>query len=60
MMGHQPPLQEKLFYTDLNLDRRIRPTHPLRRIAALIDFEFVYREVADTYGANGHVSVPRR
>lgn len=58
MMGHQPPPQGKLFYTDLNLDRRIRLTHPLRRIASLIDFEFVYQEVADTYGANGNVSVP--
>lgn len=39
MMGRSPPPQGKLFYTNLNLDRRIRATHPLRRIAHLIDFE---------------------
>lgn len=30
MMGHQDPLQSKLFYTDLNIDKRIRTDHPLR------------------------------
>src|SRR3989304_4032501 len=58
MMGYQPPPQEKLFYTNFALDTRIRPNHPLRRITQLIDFEFVYQEVAATYGPRGNVSVP--
>src|SRR3990172_11203983 len=58
MMGYQPPLQEKLFYTTFALDKRIRPNHPLRRITQLIDFEFVYQEVASTYGIRANVSVP--
>ena len=58
MMGRSPPPQGKLFYTNVNLDQRIRPNHPLRSISRLIDFDFVYQEVADTYGANGNVSVP--
>lgn len=53
MMGHSPPPQGKLFYTNLNLDKRIRPHHLLRRIARLIDFDFIYHEVADQYGTNG-------
>lgn len=53
MMGHEGPLQTKLFYTDFNLDRRVRQDHPLRPISRRIDFDFAYREVADPYGANG-------
>ncbi len=56
--GTLTPAQRKLFYTNVNLDQRIRPNHPLRHIARLIDFDFVYQEVADTYGTNGNVSVP--
>ena len=33
MMGREAPLQSKLFYTDFNLERRIRANHPLRHIA---------------------------
>jgi transposase len=58
MMGREDPLQSKLFYTDFNLERRIRQDHPLRNVARHIDFDFAYQEVADTYGANGNVSVP--
>ena len=58
MMGCETPLQTQLFYTDFCLDRRVRPTHPLRRIATLIDFDFSYTEVADAYGDNGNVSIP--
>jgi len=47
-----------LFYTGFNLARRVRQAHPLRRIAAQIDFEFSYAAVADRYGDNGNVSVP--
>lgn len=58
MMGHQPPVQSQLFYTDFNLNQRVRQDHPLRRLAARIDFEFAYQAVADRYGDNGNVSVP--
>ena len=52
---HQP--QESLFSYHVNLEQRVRPEHPLRKIAATIDFTFVRQEVADCYGANGHVGV---
>ncbi len=58
MMSYQPAPQEKLFYTGIHLDRRIRKNHPLRRIDKVIDFEFIYKEVKDKYGSNGNVSVP--
>lgn len=58
MMGYEPPLQGKLFYTQLCLEQRIRSNHPLRQIARLIDFEFVYEEVASAYGSRGNISVP--
>lgn len=54
MMGRQPPTQAQLFYTAFNLERRVRVDHPLRKIAAVVDFEFAYQEVADRYGANGN------
>ena len=55
MMGaHQP--HEELFSYKVNLEKRVRADHPLRRVAAAIDFTFVRVEVADTYGRNGHVS----
>ena len=58
MMGHQPPPQPKLFYERIRLDQRIRSDHVLRRIAQHVDFDFIYPEVRDSYGVNGHVSVP--
>jgi transposase len=58
MMGYQDPPQGKLFYTSINLEKRIRVDHPLRRIDQLIDFDFIYKEVEDNYGLNGNVSVP--
>jgi transposase len=58
MMGVQEPEQEKLFYTNIKIAERIRRDHPLRRIAAKVDFDFIYQEVADRYGSNGNVSVP--
>jgi len=57
MMGRQSPPQSKLFYTHFNLDKRIRRNHPLRAIARLVDFDFIYKEVEDRYGINGNVSV---
>jgi hypothetical protein len=58
MMGHQPPLQPKLFYHHVNLEKRFLQTHILRTITEKIDFGFIYKEVKDTYGENGNVSVP--
>lgn len=58
MMGYQEPPQSKLFYTLFNLEQKVRKNHPLRNIQKTVDFEFTYKEVADTYGDNGHVSTP--
>ena len=58
MMGRQPDTQQKLFYTCLNLDKRIRKDHVLRKINSHIDFDFIYKQVEDLYGSNGNVSVP--
>jgi transposase len=57
-MGHQPNYQHKLFLTNFNLEKRIRKDHILRKITEKIDFDFIYKEVEDTYGLNGNVSVP--
>jgi transposase len=58
MMGYQPPPRENLFYMNIYLETRVRQNHPLRKIQELIDFDFIYNEVKDTYGVNGNVSVP--
>jgi transposase len=58
MMGRQPQYQNKLFIQGFNLEKRIREDHLLRKIAHHIDFDFIYKEVKDTYGDNGNVSVP--
>jgi transposase len=58
MMGWQPKLQKKLFYSKFNLDRRIRKDHILRKINKHINFDFIYNQVKATYGSKGNVSVP--
>jgi len=58
MMGVQGPQQGKLFYANVNIAKRVRPNHPLRRVAEAVDFDFSYQEVAGRYGTNGNVSVP--
>jgi hypothetical protein len=58
MMGRQSSHQYKFFLSGLSLEKRIRKDHVLRKIAETIDFDFIYGEVKDTYGANGNVSVP--
>jgi transposase len=56
MMGvHQP--QVELFSYQVNLDKRVRADHPLRRVAAEINFTFIRAEVAASYGQNGQVSI---
>jgi len=58
-MGRQAKgRQLKIFYHGLNLEQRVRPDHPLRQVKRLVDFDFIYQEVAPSYGVNGHVSVP--
>jgi transposase len=56
MMGQQDQ-QKALFSYHIDLDRRVRADHPLRRVAATIDFTFARQRVAHTYGDNGNVSV---
>jgi len=58
MMGVQQPPQSSLFYTGINIEKRIRLNHPLRKVHKLIDFDFAYNEVKDLYGSNGNVSIP--
>ena len=56
MMGEQKKERE-LFNYAVNLEKRVRSDHPLRRVAASIDFKFVREEVAHCYGSKGNVSV---
>jgi len=58
MMGLQQPTQSSLFYIGINIEKRVRENHPLRKVDKLIDFDFAYDEVKDLYGNNGNVSVP--
>ena len=58
MMGRQSSYQYKFFMKGFSLEKRIRNDHILRKIVEKIDFDFIYEEVQDTYGANGNVSVP--
>jgi transposase len=54
MMGtHQA--QDQLFNYQVNLEKRVRPDHPLRRIRAVLDLSFVRPAVQRFYGSNGHV-----
>jgi len=56
MMGTQNK-QPSLFAYQINLDKRVRPDHPLRRIREAVDFSFVRAEVTHLYGHNGNESV---
>ena len=58
MMGRESSPQASLFYTGINLDKRVRSDHALRKVARMVDFDFVYTEVKESYGYNGNVSVP--
>jgi transposase len=58
MMGRQSKVQSKLFYTAVNLEKRIRKDHLLRAGDKLVDFDFIYKQVGDRYGIKGNVSVP--
>jgi transposase len=56
MMGFQNQ-QKDLFSYNVNLDERVRADHPLRKIAAAVDFSFARAAVQHRYGHNGNVSV---
>src|SRR5438067_9091516 len=57
MMG-TPKGEQQLFNYAVNLEKRVRASHPLRQVKAAIDFSFVREEVAHCYGHNGNESVP--
>src|SRR5258705_586773 len=56
MMGHHKS-DPQLFNYAVNLDKRVRSNHPLRKVKAAIDFGFVREAVAHCYGKNGNESV---
>jgi transposase len=58
MMGYEPDCQQKLFYSNIDLEKRIPGKHILRNIKETIDFNFIYNEVKNHYGYNGNESVP--
>jgi len=58
MMGKQGERQDQLFIPGISLEKRVRKDHPLRKVHQMIDFNFIYQEVKDTYGSKGNVSVP--
>jgi len=56
-MGRDKPPQPSLFYR-FNLEQRVPADHALRKVAGLVDFEFIYEQVEDLYGGVGNPSVP--
>ena len=56
MMGQQKS-EPELFNYAVNLEERVRASHPLRQVKATIDFSFARQEVAHCYGKNGNESV---
>jgi transposase len=58
MMGRQLQQSGKLFYYDFSLEQRIPQDHLLRKVRAMVDFEFTYGLVRKHYGVKGNVSVP--
>jgi len=55
MMGERDA-QKQLWNYQVNLDKRVRSDHPLRRINGTLELDFVRREVAKFYGTKGNVS----
>jgi transposase len=55
MMGERDS-QKQLWSYQVNLDKRVRRDHPLRRINQALDLDFVRPEVARFYGTKGNVS----
>jgi len=59
MMGMDQKPQGSLFHIGIDMEKRIRANHPLRKVRERIDFDFTYSEVKDRYGHNG-LSLPNR
>src|SRR4029077_7188303 len=57
MMGERDR-QAPMWSYRVNLDKRVRSDHPLRRINVVLDLSFVREQVAHTYGRKGNKSVP--
>jgi transposase len=57
MMGEEDS-QVPIWSYRVNLDKRVRDDHPLRRINRVLDLSFVRKAVAHTYGQKGNKSVP--
>ena len=57
MIGTQQS-EAQLFSYAVNLEKRVRASHPLRQVKSAIDFSFVREEVAHCYGRKGNESVP--
>jgi transposase len=55
-MGEQKS-EPELFNYAVNLEKRVRANHPLRKVKEVIDFGFVREEVAHCYGKKGNESV---
>jgi transposase len=56
MMGMHEP-QKEMFSYQVDLDKRVRSDHPLRRINQVVDWNVIRGEVKECYGYNGNVSV---
>ena len=50
--------QAPMWSYEVNLEKRVRNDHPLRRINRVLDLSFVRAQVAHTYGRRGNKSVP--
>jgi hypothetical protein len=53
-MGSRDP-QKQLWNYQVNLDKRVRSDHPLRRIDETLRLDFVRGDVARYYGRKGNV-----
>jgi transposase len=61
MMGTLDSHQEQsLISYHINLERRVRPDHPLRQLHAALDLSFVVPALKSLYGRSGHVSLDPR
>lgn len=61
MMGMLPEQRQPEFFSyHINLERRIRPDHPLRQVKAALDLSFVIPLVKDSYGRCGNPSLDPR
>jgi len=61
MMGSLPEQRQPEFFSyHIDLERRLRPEHPLRQIKAALDLSFVIPLVKDSYGRCGHTSLDPR